>query len=252
MVPSQRASAHKGDWGAIQTAHEPPANARRPSRSASPSHRPTRLRTRDEPPARSTRSWTSAPPISGTAPTAGERMPVDCPFRGCQALTTHQHVPQLQYFHPRPGRAVRYHGYRSRNRDASSRSSLVVTLRVPRPDHGFPLGGREVAGDEEVAEAELNKEEWEVVMGDDETAHTQEQFAQKRTAQGESSLGETDEPQEPAAMLNGPAADEMTHNQSTSIPPQAPMTPPPNPPVPSDEPPFAHDSNQPPEQHHEQ
>ena len=127
-----------------------------------------------------------------------------------------------------------------------------MTLRVPRPDHGFPLGGREVAGDEEVAEAELNKEEWEVVMGDDETAHTQEQFAQKRTAQGESSLGETDEPQEPAAMLNGPAADEMTHNQSTSIPPQAPMTPPPNPPVPSDEPPFAHDSNQPPEQHHEQ
>ena len=42
----------------------------------------------------------------------------------------HQHLPQLQYFNPRPGRAVHYHGYENSNSRRSSRPSLIVSLRI--------------------------------------------------------------------------------------------------------------------------
>ncbi|CAF9932589.1 hypothetical protein IMSHALPRED_008935 [Imshaugia aleurites] len=129
MAPSKKASVQKG--AAAHTPSAIPRNAAHSrQRSASPSTQPTLLRIRDEPPARSTRSWVGAPPVYDIMPTATQRIPIDCPMRGCQASTVHQHLPQLQYFNPRPGRAVHYHGYENSNSRRSSRPSLIVSLRI--------------------------------------------------------------------------------------------------------------------------
>ena len=129
MAPSKKASVQKG--AAAHTPSAIPRNAAHSrQRSASPSTQPTLLRIRDEPPARSTRSWVGAPPVYDIMPTATQRIPIDCPMRGCQAATVHQHLPQLQYFNPRPGRAVHYHGYENSNSRRSSRPSLIVSLRI--------------------------------------------------------------------------------------------------------------------------
>ncbi len=230
MAPPRKASVQKRGQAA-RTPPETPRRARQSSRrSVSPANQPTHVRARDEPPARSTRSWATAPPVSNITPTASQRIPIDCPFVGCQASTTHQHLPQLQYYNPRLGRAVHYHGYGNSSRDtSSSRPSLVVTFRTARQGHGDSLEEPEANGNDEVAEPEQKPKERGAVASDDQTA-AHEQLTRelgRNTAQGESSARETDEVQETAAATSrSPAVDDSIQNESRSNLFQVPMTPP--------------------------
>lgn len=230
MAPSRKASLQK-TVQAARTPPETPRHARQSSRrSASPANQPTYVRVRDEPPARLTRSWVTAPPVSNTKPTASQRIPIDCPFVGCQASTTHQHLPQLQYYNPRLGRAVHYHGYGNSSRDTSSfRPSLVVTFRTARQGHGGSLEESEANGNDDVVEPEQEIQERGAVAGDDGTA-VHEQLAQElenTTKRDETSSGKTDDVQETAAATShGPAIHDSIHNKSQSNLLQATMTPP--------------------------
>lgn len=173
MAPSRKATIQK----MVRATRTPPTTPRNPNqskrRSASPpnQHTPIRIRNEDEPPARSTRSWVSAPPISNITPSASQRTPIDCPFVGCLASTVHQHLPQLQYRNARPGRTVHYRGYGNSSRDMSSRPSLVVTHPTARHDNGISLkGGTADAGNDEVVEPEPETEKRGAVLAVDETA----------------------------------------------------------------------------------
>ena len=163
---------------------------------------------------------------------------------GCQASTVHQHLPQLQYYHPRPGRAVHRRGYGKLSRDTSSRPSLVVTLRTARQDRGTFLDGLEVAKKDEVAGPEQETEEWEVVAGDDGTA-AQEQFArelERTTAGAERSWEETGEAREAASTSDRPTVVARIQDESTSSLLQAPITPSSSSPMAPKEEPTAQDS----------
>lgn len=56
----------------------------------------------------------------------------------------HQHLPQLQYYNPRPGRAVQRHGYRNFGGTTTSQPSLIVSLRIARQAQGASEADAEV------------------------------------------------------------------------------------------------------------
>ena len=202
MAPPRKASVQK-EGRVTRTPPETPRNAMQSrNRSASPPNQPTPIRIRDEPPARSTRSWVSAPPVSNITPTASQRIPIGCPIIGCRASTVHQHLPQMQYYHPHPGRAVHYHGYGNSSRDASSRPSLVVSPGIARQAQSTTRPGPEVAKDEVVAEQ--NGEEQGAGMSDVE-------FAEEQAASRE-----VDDLQD-ATTLDGPAVEPSLQDQQRAM-----------------------------------
>lgn len=238
MAPPRKASVRKGNQAAARTPPATPRHARQPrQRSASPPNQPTPLVIRDEPPARSTRSWVSAAPISQVVmPTAEQRNPVDCPFIRCRAVTEHQHLPQLQYYRPRPDRAVRHRGLGNSNTDGLSSQRVRPALRPATQDDDTSSEAAVMAGDE-LAGQEQNVEEQAVAAGDNENG-TQGSLTGEMgqsAAQKEPSSEETSEVEEGSAALENPATDEPVHKESESNLPAAPMTPPPSSPPAAEE-----------------
>lgn len=180
-----------------QTPPATPRNARQSRRSASPTDQPTAIRTRDEPPAHSTRSSYSAPPILNILPTASQRVPIDCPIRGCLASTAHQHLPILQYYNARPGRAVHHHGYGSSSRGAPSRPSLVANLRVGKGQQG--TARRQPEADESEAAAHSDdSSEHVALIADNKTTPGQLAGEQIATSGDTSDLQRAFIPKDPA------------------------------------------------------
>lgn len=145
----------------------------------------------------------------------------------------HQHLPQLQYYNPRPDRAVRSRGYGNGSVGTSSRPRLRVAPRRVRQERGTALGGPEVARRGEVVETVQEVEDQEIVKGDEEVL-IQEQSAREpghSTAPDNPSAEETNEVQEPAATPNSPAPSDLIHDGRTSTLHHPPMTPPPSSPV---------------------
>lgn len=228
MAPSGKATVQKG--------------SEMSRRSASPPNQPTPVRTRDEPPARSTRSWISAPPVSNNTPTASQRVPIDCPVLGCRAKTVHQHLPQLQYYHSRPGRAVHYRGYGIPN-DTSSRPSLVVTLRIGSRDQSTTQPEPHVS-EHETAAQEQNGEE-------------QDSANELPTSPSPSVASDLDVDRESVQHVDGvqhllPEHRNPIHDEGTLTLFQAPMTPPPSSPLGTEEVPSAQNSTASPEEQSEQ
>ena len=213
-------------------------------RSASPPDQPTPLNIRDEPPARSTRSRVSAPPISEVRqPTLEQRNPLNCPFTRCRASTVHQHLPQLQYYHPRPSRAARYRGYENPVRNASTPRSLGTAPQSARQDQGGSMKESDVAGNEQAARQDQETKEPEVVTGDVENVthkQTSTDMSRQSIPQDDPSPEETDKLGQGSLPLEGVAdGDTMP-----LIPLQAPMTPPPSSPTAAEEKASAKDSEQ--------
>ena len=149
----------------------------------------------------------------------------------------HQHLPQLQYYNPRPDRAVRSRGYGNGSVGASSRPRLRVAPRRVRQERGTALGGPEVARRGEVVETVQEVEDQEIVRGDEEVL-IQEQSAREprhNTAPDNPSAEETNEVQEPAATPDSPAPSDLIHDGRTSTLHHPPMTPPPSSPIAAEE-----------------
>ena len=166
-------------------------------------------------------------------PTASQRVPIECPVVGCQARTVHQHLPELQYYNPRPGRAVHHHGYGDSSRDTASRSSLVVTLRIGSRDQGAPQLEPEAAEDEVVARGDGSHEQ-EALMEDDTTL--------PESSPASSDLkNDRGNPQDAGGMFQRlPRQNRgLVHGDNTSSLFQAPMTPPPSSPMAAEEGPSA-------------
>lgn len=233
----------KGNPATARTPPATPRSARQPRRrSASPPDQPTPIAIRDEPPARSTRSWVSAAPITNVImPTAEQRNPVDCPFVRCRAVTEHQHLPQLQYYRPRPDRAVRHRGLGNSDTDGLSDPRVRSALRPATQDDDTSPEAPVVAG-KELTEQEQEVEEQEVAAVEDENGNQDSLAGEmgRSTAQGEPSSGEMSEGEEESAALDDPATDDPVHKESESNLPPAPMTPPPSSPLASQESPEHH------------
>lgn len=240
MAPPRKPSVRKGKQAATRTPPATPRSARQPRRrSASPPNQPTPVAIRDEPPARSTRSWVSAAPISNVIlPTPEQRNPVDCPFLRCRAVTEHQHLPQLQYYRPRPDRAVQNRGF------GNSGPRVRPARRTARQDHDTSPEEPVVAGNEEVAGQEQKIEDRGAEASDN--GHdTQDSFTGEMgrgADHSESFSGEMSEVEERSAVLDDEVTDDTVHKESESSVPQAPMTPPPSSPVAAEEESSAHAS----------
>lgn len=137
----------------------------------------------------------------------------------------HQHRPHLQYYLPRPGRAVYRPGYGLSNGDTISPPSLILTLRIPRPGQcASHVQSKTAENDEEAVEtASLAQESKQAV------------------------------PSPKAAEANRHAPAKLgspTANAPTSTLHDPPPTPPPSSPVPLSEAPSHHRSEPNLSEHH--
>lgn len=166
-------------------------------------------------------------------PTAEQRNPVDCPFVRCRAVTEHQHLPQLQYYRPRPDRAVQYRGF------GNSGPRIRPARRTARQDDDASPEAPVVAGNEEVPGHEQEAEEQEVAAGGNEN-DTQDLFTGEMgqsASQSGPSLEEISEVEERLVALDDGVTDDTVHYEGESSLRQALMTPPPSsPPVLEEEP----------------
>ncbi|CAD6574724.1 MAG: hypothetical protein ASARMPRED_006881 [Alectoria sarmentosa] len=230
MAPPRKASVQQGGPKIAQSPTATPRNARHPRRrSASPPNQPTSIRTRDEPPAHSTRSSFSAPSIIKTLPTANQRIPIECPVVACLAQTLHQHLPELQYYNPRPGRAVHHHGYGDSSGDIASRSSLVVTLRIGSRDQGTAQLEPEAAENEVVARGYGSHEQEALTEGDTTLPESPPASSDLNVDRGN--------PQDAGGLFQRLPRQtrDFVHDDGTSSLFRAPMTPPPSSPMAAEE-----------------
>lgn len=187
-------------------------------------------------------------------PTAEQRNPVDCPFIRCRAVTEHQHLPQLQYYRPRPDKAARHRGHGTSQIDSPSRLRPRAALQTTRQDHGRSLGESDVAGNEEVPAHGQEAEEQEVVADrrENDTQGSSTGEMGRGAARGESFSEEMSEVEGRSVALDDEATDDTIHREAESSLPQAPMTPPPSSPVAAEEEPPAQVSPISSEQHEHQ
>lgn len=184
-------------------------------------------------------------------PSASQRVPVDCPFLSCRALTVHQHLPQLKYHNPRPGRAVHYRGYGNHNRDSSSKPSLVISLRIGSRDQGTAHLEPEVAEDGSVAQEENVNKQGVVLQGSTPEIHlSADDLVTPRLPLGVSDPDANREYVRDADDILLTLPKQEREGASSLF--QAPITPPPSSPIAAEESSSSHNSQNPPEEQSEQ
>ncbi|KAF6218463.1 hypothetical protein HO133_005812 [Letharia lupina] len=141
------------------------------TRSRSPMTRPQPIRTREELSCRETRRSSSL-----SLSSRDHRIPIDCPFPGCNATTVHQHYDNVQFFNPHPAPETRHRGYASSRRVTSLQPNVVNGVPAMRGQETF---GPEILDEEEAAQEQDGNLQSSVAGGDEKDV--QEKPIEQRT-----------------------------------------------------------------------
>lgn len=133
--------------------------------------RPQPIRTREELSSRETRRSSSL-----SLSSRDHRIPIDCPFPGCNATTVHQHYDNVQFFNPHPAPETRHRGYASSRRVTSLQPNVVNGVPAMRGQETF---GPEILDEEEAAQEQDGNLQSSVAGGDEKDV--QEKPIEQRT-----------------------------------------------------------------------